>query len=152
MDEPSGEVEVFRRADGYQVSSDPAALQRDMILDFLETSYWAKGRDRDLNWRAIRGSAPYGLFAPDRRQAGFVRVISDYAKFAWIGDVFVLPEHRGLGLGKWMVDLILNHSRFRNIRDWQLSTDDAQGLYRKFGFCVFEGTGKFMTLRRDGKP
>lgn len=144
--------DLFERHDGYMISCDRNQLDRDAILGFLETSYWARHRSRELNWQAIEGSFVFGLYADNGASAGFARVISDLAKFAWIGDLFILPPHRDKGLSKWMMDVILNQSRFRAIPAWQLSTDDAQGLYEQFGFEVFEGQGKFMTLNRKIEP
>lgn len=141
--------ERFEREDGYVVSSDRALLDRPMILDFLKASYWAKHRDPDSIWRGIEGSTPYGLYATDGGQVGFARIISDGERLGWIGDLFVLEAHRGRGLGKWLMEILINQSRFKRITNWQLSTEDAQGLYEPFGFKVFEGQGKFMTMERE---
>ena len=84
-----------RREDGYEVSTDPARLDVGVIHGFLVTAYWCAGIARETVERAITGSIPFGLYAPDGAQAGFARVVTDRATFAYLGDVFVLEEHRG---------------------------------------------------------
>ncbi len=120
--------------DGYEMSTDPARLDRDAIWGFLTESYWAEGIPRDLLERAIDRSLSFGVYAPDGSQAGYARVVTDGATFAWIGDLFVIEEHRGRGLGKWLVEAILDHPDLRDARKIVLATADAHGLYRPFGF------------------
>ena len=106
----------------------------DLIHEFLSTSaYWALGRPRDVVERSIANSLAFGIYHGDR-QAGFARVISDYATFAYLADVFVLPEFRGQGLSKWLMEIISQHPDLQGLRRWVLATKDAHELYRKFGF------------------
>ena len=123
-----------RRDDGYEVSTDPARLDVSAIHAFLTTSYWSPGISRELVERAIVGSLPFGLYAPDGTQAGFARVVSDRATFGYLGDVFVLDEHRGRGLGVWLVSCVVAHPDLQGLRRFHLATDDAHGLYERFGF------------------
>jgi GNAT superfamily N-acetyltransferase len=123
-----------RREDGYAVSTDPARLDVDAIHGFLVTAYWCPGIPRETVVRAIAGSIPFGLYAPDGTQAGFARVVTDRATFAYLGDVFVLEEHRGRGLGVWLVDRIVAHPDLQGLRRFHLATADAHGLYARFGF------------------
>ena len=120
--------------DGYEMSTDAARLDRDAIWAFVTESYWAEGIPRELLDRAIDRSLSFGVYAPDGSQAGYARVVTDGATFAWIGDLFVLEEHRGRGLGKWLVEAILDHPDLRDARKIVLATADAHGLYRPFGF------------------
>ncbi len=123
-----------RREDGYEVSTDPARLDVRAIHGFLTTAYWSPGVSRELVERAIAGSLPFGLYAPDGSQAGFARVVSDRATFAYLADVFVLDEHRARGLGVWLVSCIVDHPDLQGLRRFHLATADAHGLYERFGF------------------
>jgi GNAT superfamily N-acetyltransferase len=84
--------------------------------------------------RSIEHSLPFGLYGPDGEQAGFARVVSDRAVFAYLCDVFVLPDHRGRGLGIWLVRCALEHPELQGLRRWALATADAHELYARFGF------------------
>ena len=123
------------RHDGYSISTDPARLDRDRVFRYLhEEAYWSAGMARSVFERALAGSLNFGLYDAAGEQAGFGRVITDYATNARLLDVFVLPEHRGRGLGEWLVATILADPRLQNLRSWSLSTNDAHGLYERFGF------------------
>jgi GNAT superfamily N-acetyltransferase len=119
--------------DGITVSTDPARLDLDVIHGFLAGSYWAAGIPREVVERAVRHSLCFGAYAEDR-QVGFARVISDRATFAYVSDVFVLPSHRGRGVGKRLMAAIVGHPDLQGLRRWVLFTRDAHGLYRQFGF------------------
>jgi GNAT superfamily N-acetyltransferase len=121
------------RRDGYEISTDPDRLDRAAIHAFLFTSYWARGVDLATVNQAIDNSLPFGLYSADGAQAGFARVVTDTARFAWLADVFVLPEERGRGLGVWLVQTVLTHPDLTGLR-MVLGTDDAHGLYERFGF------------------
>jgi GNAT superfamily N-acetyltransferase len=102
------------RRDGYLISTDPGRLHRDAIWEFLRTSYWwSPDSRREVLERAIEHSLVFGLFDPAGEQAGFARVVSDLARFAWLADVFVLDAHRGHGLGVWLVQTALSHPHLR---------------------------------------
>jgi GNAT superfamily N-acetyltransferase len=120
--------------DGYVISTDRARLDRERIWEFLRTSYWATGVPRSVVEGAIEGSLCFGLYAPDGSQAGFARAVTDRATFAWIADLFVLPEHRGRGLGVWLTETLLAHPDLQGLRRVTLATADAHGLYQRFGF------------------
>src|SRR5690349_17287585 len=92
---------------GYEVDDDPERLDLDVIVGFLLTTYWSKHRARETVERALRRSDGVGLYAPGGAQAGFARVVGDGATFAWLADVFVLPEHRGKGLARVLVSAVL---------------------------------------------
>jgi GNAT superfamily N-acetyltransferase len=127
-------VTPFERSrDAFSVSTDPARLDVGVIHGFLVGSYWARGIPREVVERSIRGSLCFGLF-DGARQVGFARVVSDYATFAYIADVFVLESHRGRGLAKWMMECVLAHPELQGLRVWRLTTRDAHDLYRQVGF------------------
>ena len=124
------------RADGYVVSTDPALVDVDVVHGFLRTAYWSTGIPRATVERSLEHSLPFGLYAPGGEQCGFARVVSDRATFAFLGDVFVLPEHRGRALGVWLVECVLEHPELQGLRKWHLATADAHELYRRFGFAA----------------
>lgn len=119
--------------DKYTVTCDPARLDRRVVSEFLASSYWAKGIPEETVAKSLEHSLCFVLLEGDR-QAGFARVISDYATFAYLGDVFILREHRGLGLAKWLMECVTRHPELQGLRRWVLATSDAHGLYRQFGF------------------
>jgi GNAT superfamily N-acetyltransferase len=130
---PSDVYEVRRGA--FTISTDRARLDRDAVYRYLSgESYWASGLARGIFERAVDGSLPFGLYAEDGTQIGYARVVSDGATFAWLSDVYVLTEHRGQGLGRWLVASVMAHPGLQGLRRWMLSTRDAHGIYREFGF------------------
>lgn len=118
----------------YSITTDKARLDIDRIHKFLsEESYWATHIPRDLVATSIENSLCFAAFDGDEF-AGFARVVTDYATFAYVGDVFVLPEHRGHGVSKLLMKAIRKHPRLQTLRRWHLLTSDAHGLYEQFGF------------------
>jgi len=140
----SGEVVEHRRGD-FVISTDRARIDLDVVHGFLQASYWAEGIPRAIVARSIVNSLCFGIY-DDSRQVGFARVISDYATFAYLGDVFVIESARGHGLGKWLMDVILQHPALQGLRRWSLITRDAHGLYAKFGFANLEKPQNWMEL------
>ena len=116
-----------------RISTDQRLVDVDIVEAFLRRSYWAADRTRAELERAIAGSLCFGLY-DERGQIGFARVVSDYAGFAWLCDVFVDESHRGRELGTWLVQTVVACPRLRHVRRWVLATRDAHGLYEKFGF------------------
>ncbi|HEY3027776.1 MAG TPA: GNAT family N-acetyltransferase [Pyrinomonadaceae bacterium] len=118
----------------YTISDDRARLDIKVIQKFLSTeSYWATGRSVEKVQRSIDNSLSFGVYRGDE-QIGFARVVTDYATFAWLADVFVLDESRGRGLAKWLVEVIISHPQLQGFRRWVLATKDAHELYRRYGF------------------
>jgi GNAT superfamily N-acetyltransferase len=139
--------------DGYEISTDRARLDLDAIHAFLANeSSWAQGIDRKVVETAIAWSVPFGLYAPDGRLAGFARVVTDAAMFAYLRDVFILEAHRGRGLARWLVDSICAHPDLAAVRTWLLSTSDAHGLYEQSGFRPVRHPEHFMERRRQPTP
>jgi GNAT superfamily N-acetyltransferase len=128
----------------YVISTDPARLDIAMIHTYLSGSaYWAMGRPLEVVRRSIENSLPFGLYEGPT-QIGFARVVTDYATFAWLADVFVLPEFRGRGLGKWLISVVVDHPRLPGLRRWILATKDAHGLYAQSGFTPLHAPERFM--------
>lgn len=146
----------WRREDGYAVSDDPALPDLDLVHGYLAgESYWARGIPREVVERSVRNSLCFTLLAPDfegRKQAGFCRAVTDRATFAYLADVFVLPEHRGRGLGKWLVSRVLEHPELQGLRRWMLATSTAHGLYSRYGFEPVSDPAVFMEILRPYKP
>ena len=117
----------------YVISTDPRRIDVDAVHGFLTACYWAAGIPIDVVRHSIEHSLCFGIYKEDR-QAGFARVITDYATFAYIGDVFVLEAHRGQGLSKWLMSAIREHPDLQGFRRWMLATRDAHALYSQFGF------------------
>jgi GNAT superfamily N-acetyltransferase len=141
-------VDSWERGD-YLISTDRSRLNIELIHHFLaNATYWAVGRTREVVERSIANSFPFGLYKGDDEvgfaQIGFARVVTDYATFAWIADVFILSEHRGQGLSKWLMEVILAHPELQGFRRWVLATKDAHGLYERFGFIPLHRPERWM--------
>ncbi|HEX8330596.1 MAG TPA: GNAT family N-acetyltransferase [Hymenobacter sp.] len=133
---------------GYTLSTDPGRLDVAAIHRWLsEESYWAKHIQRATVERAIANSLPFGLYAPDGRQAAFCRVVTDRATFAWLCDVFVLPEYRDQGLSKWLVQQMLAHPDLQGLRRHLLATFDAHTLYQKFGYTLLDRPDRWLEIK-----
>ena len=116
----------------YLVSTDPSKLDLDVIHGYLSgESYWAQGRPLDVMQRALEHSLNFGVYLGDE-QVGLARIVTDYATFAWLCDVFILEPHRGLGLGKWLIQIVVAHPALQGVLT-VLGTRDAHGLYQGYG-------------------
>jgi len=129
----------------FHLSTDPALLDLDLIHGFLAESYWAKGIPRETVARSIENSLCFAVYK-GAAQVAFGRVISDFATYAYIGDIFVLEAFRGQGLSKWMMEAITSHPKLQGLRRWTLLTRDAHGLYAQFGFTPIQKPDRFMEL------
>lgn len=127
----------------YEIDTDPARLDVDAIHAFLHDSYWAEGIPRQLVCKSIEHALCYGVYRGDT-QVGFARVVTDYATFAYLADVFILEPHRGQGLSKWLLSCILAHPELGALRAWMLATRDAHGLYARYGFRPLTQPDRFM--------
>ena len=117
-----------------EISTDRARIDTDVVHGYLcKESYWAKGIPRVVVERSIEHSLPFAAYDGEELVA-FARVITDYAVFAYIADVFVVPTHRGRGISKQLIAAIRSHPQLQGLRRWSLVTSDAHGLYRQFGF------------------
>ena len=144
---------------GYIISTDKSLIDFDAVYHYLDQeSYWATGVTAERLKKAIDNSMCFGIYK-DGKQAGFTRVVTDKATFAYICDVFVLSEHRRLGLSKWLMQTIREHPEFKGLRRWSLATSDAHGLYQQFGFVPLSKPENWMEIftpysqqiRGDGK-
>ena len=130
----------------FEISTDRTRLDLAMIHRFLSNdSYWARGRSLEQTETAIENSICFGIYSGER-QIGFARVISDLATFAYLGDVFILDEFRGRGLGKMLMTAMLEQPELQGLRRWVLATRDAHGLYEQFGFSALKFPDRWMEL------
>lgn len=137
---------------GFQITTDNNLLDFELIYNYLDKeSYWAKGIPRERVEKAINNSMCFGIYK-DGKQAGFARAITDSATFAYICDVFVLPEYRRLGLSKWLIQTIVEHPELQGLRRWSLATADAHGLYKQFGFTELSKPAVWMEIHNPYRP
>lgn len=136
--------------DGYVVSTDPDRLDLGVVHRYLsEASYWARGVPRTVVERSVANSLAFGLYAVESgTQVGFARAVTDRATFAYLADVFVLPAHRGRGLGRWLNACVLDHPDLQGLRRLLLTTQDAHGLYEQVGFVRAPFPERFMVIDR----
>ena len=121
--------------DGYTISTDAAKLDLAVIHQYLSRdSYWAQNIPMEVVERSVANSFCFGVYH-NNRQIGFARLITDKATFGYLADVFILPEHRGKGLSKWLMTVIHSHPEMQGLRRWMLGTKDAHGLYKQFGWA-----------------
>ncbi len=144
---PNAIVE-FQRGD-FLISTDPSRLDLNLIHAFLTKVYWAAGIPLETVKRSIENSLCFGIHHQGA-QIGFGRAITDYATFAYIGDVFILEKYRGRGLAKWLVESMTAHPELQGLRRWMLATRDAHALYARFGFQGLKFPDKWMEIHNPG--
>jgi len=140
--------ECLEAPDGYEISTDPARLDAELIHRWLsQDAYWAMGRSRDKQDRAIAASLNFGLYRTGSgEQVGYARVVTDYSTFGWLCDVYVDPALRGLGLGTALAAAARDHFAQYGLRRILLATADAHGVYANLGFAPLASPGKWMAL------
>jgi len=131
----------------YEISTDRARIDMGMVHEFLTNSYWAKEIPLEMVRRSIENSISFGVYH-GQQQVGFARIISDQATFAYLADVFISPAYRGRGLSQWLMECIVSHPDLQGLRRWMLATQDAHGLYAKFGFTPIKSSESWMEIHR----
>ncbi|MFE5426408.1 GNAT family N-acetyltransferase [Peribacillus simplex] len=136
---------------GFAISANKKYLDVDLIHNFLnQEAYWSKGIPKETVIKSIENTTLcFGVYKgelgnEDSVQVGFARVITDLATHAYLCDVFILPDYRKLGLSKWLMDVITNHSELEGVRRFMLATNDAHSLYKKYGFNQIDNPELFM--------
>lgn len=132
--------------DGYRIRANPQEMDLIVVHSFLSKSYWAAGIPISTMRRAMDNSLCMGIFTDSGSQVAFARMATDMATFAYLADVFVLEDHRGKGLGKWLIQDILAHPDLQGLRRILLATRDAHSLYQEFGFRPLDDPQLFMEL------
>ncbi len=133
---------------GYKTSSDVNDMDLETIHGFVSHSYWAKDIPLKTMEKAINNSLCFGIFTESDEQVAFARMITDSATFAYLADVFVLKEHRGKGLSKLLMQVIIAHPELQGLRRMALATSDAHSLYEQFGFKALGSPESFMELHQ----
>lgn len=133
------------KKDNFTISTDPSRLDVDAIADMLTRAYWAKGRPRENTERAIANSLVFGLYDGDK-QIGIARIVSDFAVFAYLCDVFIHEDYRSRGLGKWLMETVKSHPDLQGLRRLLLATHDAHELYKQYGWMPLENPHNWMEI------
>jgi len=136
---------------GFEISTDHARLDLDLVCGFLQRSYWAEGIPRETLEVSIRNSLAFGVYGEEGPQVGFARVVSDRVRFAYLSDLFILESVRGRGLGKWLMETIYAHEGLGEVERWFLITRDAQDFYRPLGFADAPSGIVMLRSRGPGK-
>ena len=137
-----------RRKDGYLITTDRSRFDKDAVHDFLSNeAYWSRGVPRAVFEKAVERSLCFGLLE-GTHQVGFARVVTDGATFAWLCDVFIVEDHRGRGLGGWLIASVLEHPDMQGLRRIVLATRDAHALYRRNGFELLSTPERWMAIAR----
>ena len=132
--------------DGFCISTNKSKLDISAIHHFLSTeAYWSLGIPFETVKKSIDHSLNFGLYQ-NEQQIGFARIISDFSTIAYLGDVYVLPEFRGRGLSKWLMETITSFPELQGLRRWILLTGDAHGLYKQFGWKDISNPERWMEL------
>jgi GNAT superfamily N-acetyltransferase len=141
---------IARRDDGYEIDTAAGRLNVTQVHAWLATdAYWAMGRSEDVMVRAVRNSLCFGLYAPDGRQVGFARAVTDLATFAYLCDVYVAPEARGQGLGTWLAGAATQYLSGHGLRRVMLATRDAHGVYHKVGYAPLSRPEHWLEIFRE---
>ena len=137
--------------DNFMISDDRSLLDKKFVIDALHDTYWAGKRPREAIEKSLENSTVLSLF-DGIKQIGLARIISDFATYAYICDVYISPDYRKRGLGKWLIECVMDHPATK-VTLVVLATRDTHGLYRKFGFTQIiqneEAAKKFMVKRND---
>jgi len=135
---------------GYRITTNKGEMDIDAIHHYLSQSYWAENVPKSVVATAVENSLCFAVLVVaangNERQVGFARLITDYATFAYLADVYILEEHRGKGLSKKMMEQIIQHPQLQGLRRMMLATRDAHGLYEQFGFTALNDEKMFMQL------
>lgn len=129
------------------INSDKSLLDIPLIYDFIKKSYWGESRTLAQTQSSIDNSLCFGMY-DQQKQIGFARVVTDYSVFAYLLDVFILPEYQHRGLGKLLISKILENESLKSITSWMLATRDAHDLYKKFGFHMLDEPKRVMYLKK----
>lgn len=138
-----------RSRGGFRISTDPSELDVSAIHSYLSQSYWAEGIPRELVARSLDASLCFGLYEGSR-QVGLARVITDRATYAYLCDVYVLDRYHGQGLGRWLMDSVMEHPDLAGLRRLSLVTRDAHSLYAPLGFTPLAQPDRHMEIVRPG--
>ena len=144
-------MEVYK--DGFCITDDTGRVDVLAVHAFLSTqAYWCLNIPFERVKKAVENSLNFSLFDEGGRQIGYARIISDRSTIAYLGDVYVLPEWRGHGLSKWLIETVMQHPELQGLRRWILLTQDAHGLYRQYGWKDVVRPERWMEVTPEGPP
>lgn len=132
---------------GYYVSTDKSKFDFSVVHKYLTATYWAKGRTYEEVLESTKYPLCFGVFTKTGEQVGFTRVVTDFFNFAYLSDVFILPQHEGKGLGKLMLQSILAHPQLKTIKRFILHTRDASNFYKSVGFLPIDDHLRWLELK-----
>ncbi|MHA1983367.1 MAG: GNAT family N-acetyltransferase [Candidatus Hodarchaeales archaeon] len=139
-----------QNATGYKITTDPLKIDIDILHYYLsKEAYWSKDIPKNLVRNSIKHSLNFSLLDPNNIFIGFARVVTDYYTFGWLADVFIDKSYRGQGLGKWLVQTVINHPKLQSLRNFLLFTKDAHGLYEQFGWKYLERPEILLAKRKS---
>lgn len=137
------------RRDGFVISTDPGRIDRALTWRFIRPTYWGQKLTEERFLRSLDHSLLFGLYEDaDGAQVGFGRAVTDFARFAWLSDVFVIESLRGRGLGRWLAETIVAYPPIADVDRWVLATRDSHGLYRSLGFDAIPEPARYMLKSR----
>jgi GNAT superfamily N-acetyltransferase len=130
----------------FTISTDRAKLDMGFIHEYLAKKlYWVPGIPLEKVVTAADHSLNFGVYHGDRT-IGYARIVTDYARVAYLADVFIVEEYRGRGLSKWLMEVIMAHPDLQGLRRWMLHTKDAHGLYAQFGWSAAAKPDRYMEI------
>lgn len=132
----------------FLITTDKSKMDFDFVYSFIRTSYWAMNIPRPIFDKSMENSLCFGVFE-SHEQVAFARVVSDYSTFAFLGDVFVDPNHRSKGISKILMECLLAHPELEGLRRFCLGTKDAHSLYQKFGFQTLKEPENWMEIKNN---
>lgn len=128
-----------------EIDTNRNRLDLNFVHEFISNSYWAKDRTLETMKTCIDNSLNFGVYLQNK-QIGYARVVTDYAQFAYIMDLFIEENYRGKGYSKELMKYILEFDRLKSVKMWKLATNDAHDLYKKFGFKAISRPENMMEL------
>ena len=132
------------------ISTDPSLLDLDAVCSFLSRAYWASDRPRERIEASLQHSLVFGVY-DGSKQVGMARIVTDYATFAWLCDVFVDEAYRAQGIGKWLIATVVAHPELQGLKRMLLVTRDAHGLYKQYGFTPLANPDGWMERLEQGR-
>lgn len=141
-------MKVFEKTKGdYLISTDLEKLDLGRMHEYIAGTYWAEGVPFEIFKKSVENALTFGIYHSADGLIGCARVISDFATYHYLCDVFIHANHRGHGLGKWLMEVIFEHPELKEYRNFFLLTGDAHGLYEQYGFETVEDSSRIMAKR-----
>jgi N-acetylglutamate synthase-like GNAT family acetyltransferase len=138
----------WKNQDGFLITTNPSMINLNKLHHYLsKKAYWSLGIPLEIVQQSVENSVCFSVISPANDYIGFARVVTDLATFGYLADVFIIDEYKGIGLGKWLMEIIMNFPEFKTLRNWFLYTKDAHGLYEKFGWKRMDKNDRAMNIQ-----